>query len=294
MRLLAPFILLTLSLTNALQDGMPNHGMPTHGMPTIEQIATAKLTIAKLEAQAARNDAVQPTASELKAKHKFTPVKEPKLHTDTLDRQRFLNKRGSGEIESRIESKIVGGETATEEDYPYIVSLQNNYGHFCGGSLIASQWVLTAAHCVSDPSVFFVEIGRYHLGNPNESVFHRVNVKTVHNHICYDGSDDMSYDVALLKLETPVINPVVELYDGSDASAMVPGVTEVTVAGWGNMQVHPDEQHASNWPDLLQVRRDHKHKQAARHYATISSTYNSNSHPLTPHTPSHLTPLFST
>jgi secreted trypsin-like serine protease len=43
---------------------------------------------------------------------------------------------------------VVGGEEATALDYPFIVSLQtpgrSDY-HFCGGSIIAPGWVLTAA-----------------------------------------------------------------------------------------------------------------------------------------------------
>ncbi len=147
-------------------------------------------------------------------------------------------------------TRIVGGEPTQEEDYPWMVSLQSLYGHFCGGSHIAPQWVLTASHCVDGGDQFFVEVGRYHLGNESETVFHRVGVEHVYMHVCYDGSSDMSYDVALVKLETPIFGPVIELDDGLNPFVMTPG-SNVTVAGWGNKQVHPDDDHWSNWPSLL-------------------------------------------
>ena len=43
------------------------------------------------------------------------------------------------------ESRIVGGTYASTSDFPYLVSIQDDFGHFCGGSLIAPDVVLTAA-----------------------------------------------------------------------------------------------------------------------------------------------------
>lgn len=43
--------------------------------------------------------------------------------------------------------EIVGGVPAVAGDFPFIISLQSNGAHFCGGSLLDSTTVLTAAHC---------------------------------------------------------------------------------------------------------------------------------------------------
>lgn len=42
---------------------------------------------------------------------------------------------------------VVGGVNAPEKAYPWMVSLHNPTCHFCGGSLISKEWVLSAAHC---------------------------------------------------------------------------------------------------------------------------------------------------
>ena len=47
--------------------------------------------------------------------------------------------------------KIVGGTKVEAGSYPWQVSLWNTRSnkHFCGGSLVAERWVVTAAHCVT-------------------------------------------------------------------------------------------------------------------------------------------------
>ncbi|XP_012135227.1 chymotrypsin-1-like [Megachile rotundata] len=46
------------------------------------------------------------------------------------------------------ETQIVGGRDAPSGKFPYQVSLRKNGRHFCGGSIISSRHILTAAHCV--------------------------------------------------------------------------------------------------------------------------------------------------
>lgn len=42
---------------------------------------------------------------------------------------------------------IVGGETAAAGDFPFIVSLQVSGSHYCGGTLLNANTVVTAGHC---------------------------------------------------------------------------------------------------------------------------------------------------
>ncbi|KAG8450157.1 hypothetical protein GDO86_002693, partial [Hymenochirus boettgeri] len=47
-----------------------------------------------------------------------------------------------------VSSRIVGGTTAFAGNWPWQVNLQHSSGTLCGGSLINSNWIVTAAHCV--------------------------------------------------------------------------------------------------------------------------------------------------
>ncbi|KAL3771274.1 hypothetical protein ACHAWO_005931 [Cyclotella atomus] len=60
--------------------------------------------------------------------------------------------------ESLAQTRIIGGSTVSIDRYSYAVSLQDNWGHFCGGALIAKDVVLTAAHCLGGD--FKAVIGR--------------------------------------------------------------------------------------------------------------------------------------
>lgn len=44
---------------------------------------------------------------------------------------------------------IIGGQFINVKSVPYLVSVQRNNSHVCGGSIINTQFVLTAAHCES-------------------------------------------------------------------------------------------------------------------------------------------------
>ncbi|XP_063834122.1 vitellin-degrading protease-like [Ostrinia nubilalis] len=136
---------------------------------------------------------------------------------------------------SRVhDGRIVGGEDIDITEAPYQVSLLYRGRHSCGGTLVANDIVLTAAHCImgSDPTNYQIRAGSSY--SEREGVVYPVGEILAHPDFSFSKMDN---DVAIVWLSQPVTFSdriaVVEM--ASQGDEVEDGeLTEVT--GWGNIR----------------------------------------------------------
>lgn len=97
----------------------------------------------------------------------------------------------------RLDGRIVGGEDALIQEYPYQILLEYYGSHRCGGSIISKNVILTAAHCIDylSPSSLTIRAGSTVNGQGGVVV----NVKKLEVHENYYNLD---YDVGLMFVST--------------------------------------------------------------------------------------------
>ena len=149
-----------------------------------------------------------------------------------------LNRLGKADVVAAMQSvafpvpapvlpnqKIVGGVEAAKGEFPFMVSLQGSYGgHFCGGSLIKKDWVLTAAHCVPG-GIKTVVAGLYDQSQAQGA--EKFAVDKVISHPEYNKTPQ-DYDFALVHLKGASKFAPVALN-----KAEVTGKVDLVTAGWG-------------------------------------------------------------
>ncbi|MBL4909712.1 MAG: serine protease [Alteromonadaceae bacterium] len=135
------------------------------------------------------------------------------------------------------QTRIVGGTEVTPHSLPYQVSIQSTSGsHFCGGSIIADNLILTAAHCMdgvdgNKPNMQ-VRVGAHSLTDGSGQV---IQVVTTYTNQEYP---KLSKDLAILKLAKKITDKnakAITLADDAFFNKNIKVGTALKVSGWGTL-----------------------------------------------------------
>lgn len=144
---------------------------------------------------------------------------------------------GFAEDGSMINPRVVGGQKAEKGQFPYQVSLRTRITrqHFCGGSIISSRFILTAAHCTeglhSLPAFIVAVVGAVHRNFDGATV----NINKITRHRGWD-KNKLVNDISLLRTAggivfTKSIQPIALPKQDIEKE------TRVILSGWGKTSV---------------------------------------------------------
>ncbi|XP_013112886.2 trypsin delta [Stomoxys calcitrans] len=130
--------------------------------------------------------------------------------------------------------RIWGGEEASKDDFPFVASVRLDGSHVCGGSIIGSKSILTAAHCLQEKGQtvatdrLSVRVGSINQFSGGSLVY----IASINLHPDYSG---VKNDIAVLTLENTLVwTDRIRSINLATNSEELPAVgASVTVAGWG-------------------------------------------------------------
>jgi secreted trypsin-like serine protease len=135
-------------------------------------------------------------------------------------------------------SAVVGGQNASRP-YPHMAILKQDGSFVCGASLIAPDFVLTAAHCVVDSRDFKTPLAPSRLSftlgttNVSSSGGETIGASEVVVHERFTGDASDGFDVALVRLSRSSAQAPIRIASPATQRATWPGGARAWVIGYG-------------------------------------------------------------
>ncbi|XP_062278979.1 trypsin-3-like [Scomber scombrus] len=149
-----------------------------------------------------------------------------------------------GAVALKEDDRIVGGYECPKNSVPYQASLFDGY-NFCGGILLSSEWVLSAAHCKSKSNVE-IRLGEHDIWEPEGTEQHIMSAEFI-RHPDYN-SRSQDNDIMLIKLSrSATLNSYVR--PAALPSECASAGTMCHISGWGSLR--PSNE-GSRYPHNLQ------------------------------------------
>ncbi|XP_056631776.1 CLIP domain-containing serine protease HP8-like [Diorhabda sublineata] len=191
-------------------------------------------------------------------------ILKPSDYPKTYSIKSKSNNRKCGRNSEGVSEKIVGGTRVALGEYPWMALIQyigtKGVTNGCGGTLINSKYVLTAAHCVDEDILQFQSLQLYRIilgeydtktdpdctAGPNSVCADAIkvyNAAQIIKHYNFDKTNGLLNDIALIKLDREVefsdyIKPI--CLPRTNFVLNQNGRETVTVAGWGTIFTKKD------------------------------------------------------
>ncbi|XP_060522618.1 trypsin-6-like [Cylas formicarius] len=154
--------------------------------------------------------------------------------------------------------RVVGGQNATDGEFPFAVQLweYNSSYFYCSGSIIGKRWILTAGHCV-DEDANAVRYGTIKFGKKEFDPNYDAKIIKQYRHPEFEDWLEVlsptsikwhfANDIGLFELEEDLpYGPNVQPIALPEQDAVVPFNATATLIGWGYVNANHD------FPEVLQ------------------------------------------
>lgn len=135
------------------------------------------------------------------------PLDDKSMNNSIVDDQHLKEAEKIDELNNLDTLRIIDGYTAREHSAPWIISFQRNirgeFKHMCGGAILSSEWILTAAHCIRNDVPYEIAAGRRDFRRDESATEQRRRVAETFVHPGYTGPLGPN-DIALIRLASPL------------------------------------------------------------------------------------------